>query len=457
MTTTPVAVRVTNRSSLRNNRMALRSIAALLIVCLPLSTYADDHGMHKKPSATSVDHEQHGQQPSETGMEMPMRGMLGSYPMTREASGTSWQPEAVPMEGVHLMQDDWMLMAHGFAFLLYDNQGGERGNREVFSTNMLMGMAQRPVGLGTFGLRGMLSLEPLTVGRKGYPLLLQTGETDNGRTPLIDRQHPHDLFMELATTYSILLTDESSVFGYLGWPGEPALGPPTFMHRFSGMDNPEAPITHHWLDSTHITYGVGTLGYIWKDLKLEGSMFTGREPDEDRWDLETPRFDSYAGRLSYNPTPAWAFQASYGHLDSPEQLEPEKDTDRGTVSASYHKTWGRNNWQTTFAWGVNMNDPGRTLHGFLLESTLNLHKTHTVFGRAETTAKDELFPEGDPLHGRVFDVTKVSLGYIYDFPEWQHLQWGIGGLGSLHCLPNRLDEPYGETPFSFMLFARVKL
>ncbi len=434
-------------------------VTAMLVLFLPLSGVARgeaDHAMHHDMATMSDDpHRGHAMEGEHPGMAM--HGMLGDYPMTREASGTSWQPDATPHEGLHLMKDDWMLMAHGFANVIYDNQGGGRGDRKVFSTNMLMLMAQHPLGPGTFGARSMLSLEPITIGRKGYPLLLQTGETADGRTPLIDRQHPHDLWMELAGTYSVPITDESSVFAYVGMPGEPALGPPTFMHRFSGVDNPEAPITHHWLDSTHITFGVATLGYIYDRVKLEGSIFTGREPDEQRWDFDTPRFDSYAARLSWNPTDSWALQGSYGVINSPEQLEPQIDTQRGTVSATYHRAWAQNNWQTTFAWGVNMNDPGHTLHGFLLESALNLKKTHTVFGRAEEVAKDELFLEGDPLHGRVFHVTKVSLGYIYDLSEWQHTRWGLGGLASLHVLPNRLNDAYHDTPFSFMVFARVKL
>ena len=174
-----------------------------------------------------------------------------------------------------------MGMVHGYADLIYDDQGGDRGDDKVFSSNMLMVMGQRSLGQGTWGLRGMFSLEPATIGKRGYPLLLQTGETANGRDPLIDRQHPHDFLMELATTYSVPVGDNSSVFGYFGYPGEPALGPSAFMHRFSGMDIPEAPITHHWLDSTHISFGVGTLGYVWKNWKLEGSIFTGREPDEN--------------------------------------------------------------------------------------------------------------------------------------------------------------------------------
>lgn len=417
------------------------------------------------PTTSDAQHHHHGvEQGRETAEtqqvmqgEMPLRGLLGNYPRTREASGTSWQPEAVPHEGVHAMPGEWMLMAHGFANVIYDNQGGERGDRNVFSSNMLMLMADHPLGHGTFGARSMLSLEPLTIGRKGYPLLLQTGETADGKTPLVDRQHPHDLFMELAATYSLPITPDSAFFGYVGLPGEPALGPPAFMHRFSGMDNPEAPLTHHWLDSTHITFGVGTFGCIWKRIKIEGSVFRGREPDEDRWDIEAPRIDSYATRLSYNPTQAWALQASYGHLDSPEQLEPEVDADRVTVSASYHKAWGRQHWQTTAAWGRNRNDPGRDLDGVLIETLLNIQKTHTLFGRVETVEKNELFEEGDALHGKSFTVHKASLGYIYDFPEWREVQWGIGGLGSLHFLPNRIESAYDQTPFSFMVFVRAKL
>lgn len=348
-------------------------------------------------------------------------------------------------------------MLHGLVTVVYDNQGGERGDRDAFSSNILMLMARHPFRQGVVGTRAMFSLEPLTIGRKGYPLLLQTGETANGRDPLIDRQHPHDFLMELATTYSVPFAQDSSVFVYLGLPGEPALGPPTFMHRFSGADHPEAPVTHHWLDSTHITFGVATLGMVWETVKMEGSIFRGREPDEGRWDIEAPSFDSYAARLSWNPTAEWAFQASYGVLDSPEQLEPDVDTDRATVSASYHRSGPRCQWQTTVAWGLNMNDPGRTLDGVLVESTVVMDRTHTVFGRFETVEKDELFREGEPQHDLVFRVNTLSLGYIYDFPAWHQVRWGVGGLGSLQILPGRLDSAYDETPFSFMVFVRAKL
>src|SRR5580765_3870890 len=150
---------------------------------------------------------------------------------------------------------------------------------------MGMAMARRTLGPGSLGLRSMISVEPATIGKVGYPLLLQTGETADGRAPLIDRQHPHDFFMELAASYSHRLSEHSSLFAYVGLPGEPALGPPAFMHRFSGEDNPEAPISHHWLDSTHIAFGVVTVGYVLGGLKIEGSVFRGREPDQSRYNI----------------------------------------------------------------------------------------------------------------------------------------------------------------------------
>ncbi|MBI3313907.1 MAG: hypothetical protein HYZ83_06705 [Candidatus Omnitrophica bacterium] len=395
--------------------------------------------------------------PDTQEMSHAMNGALGNYPMMRESTGTSWQPDSSPHQGIHLMKGDWMFMMHGSASVVYDDQRGKRGNRDVYSPNMLMGMAQRPVGPGTWGLRGMFSLDPLTIGDRGYPLLLQTGETADGKDPLIDRQHPHDLFMELASTYSLPLTQNSSAFVYFGLPGEPALGPPAFMHRFSGENIPEAPITHHWLDSTHITYGVITAGYIWKNVKVDSSIFRGREPDEGRWDIETPGFDSYSARVTFNPTENISLQTSYGYINSPEQLEPGIDVHRWTSSATYHKSWNQNHWQTTFAWGKNFNVPGRNLDGFLLESALNRKRTHTFLFRFEEVEKDELFHEDEPEHGKAFWVAKFSLGYIYDFPAIHHVQCGVGTLGSIHFLPGPVDEAYGDTPFSYLIFLRVKI
>jgi uncharacterized cupredoxin-like copper-binding protein len=392
---------------------------------------------------------------SEEPGQQEMRGMYGTYAMSRESSGTSWQPDASPHQGIHAMYGDWSTMTHGFANLIYDRQGGPRGDRKTFSTSMLMMMGQRAVGGGTLGLRGMVSADPL-FGKGGYPLLLQTGETGDGRTPLIDRQHPHDLFMELAATYSYKTSDNSSVFGYAGLPGEPALGPPAFMHRFSGEDNPEAPISHHWLDSTHIASGVVTLGYVFGNVKLEGSVFRGREPDQSRYNIETGKLDSTSLRLSYNPAKSWALQVSRAHIKSPEQLHADDDVDRTTASVIYNRAFGASNWQTTLAWGRNAAGHGTATNAYLLESAIRTSKTHTFFGRAERADKNELFLPGTALAQETFRVGKLSLGYLYDFPSDSHFKFGIGGLVSKYSLPSALESSYGN-PTSFMLFARVKI
>jgi len=403
------------------------------------------------PSALAQ-HEGHGTEEAVHDMA-DAQGLFGPYPASREASGTSWQPQSTPIGGYHFSRGPWMVMVHGFADAVYDRQGGPRGDADAFVPNMGMLMAQRPAGRGTLGLRAMLSLEPATVGSYGYPLLLQTGETADGREPLVDRQHPHDLFMELGVGYSRSFRGHGSAFAYLAFPGEPAVGPPTFMHRFSGMSLPEAPLVHHWLDSTHISFGVATIGVAWKGVKIEGSSFTGREPDEHRWGFDSPKFDSFAGRLSLNATADWALQLSAARLRGPEQLEPDADVDRFTASASYNRPLrGGANWQTTAAWGHNRSE-GRNLDGLLLESTWWSGRRHTLFARAEIVEKDELFPN-EPLAHAIFDVGKLSAGYIYDFGVASSVRFGIGALGSVFRLPAELEPAYGNSPRSFILFVR---
>jgi hypothetical protein len=388
-----------------------------------------------------------------------MRAALGPYSMSRESSGTSWQPEATPIEMLTTEVGGWSLMLHGFANAIYDRQTGPRGADKAFTESMAMLMATRPVGPGTLGLRGMVSLDP-TMGKNGYPLLFQTGETANGTTPLVDRQHPHDAFMELSSSYSVPIGEDGAAFAYVGLPGEPALGPPTYMHRFSGMRNPEAPLTHHWFDSTHVTFGVATLGLSEGPLKLEASWFNGREPDQDRWNIETRKFDSWSARVSYNPTPALAFQVSHGYLKSPEQLEPQTRVRRTTASAIYQTTVGGNAWGTTVGWARNDDSgPSRSarLPGAFIESTFVVGERHTVFGRYEQVDKDELFEQGDPLDGRSFVVRRLSLGYIYDFAATGPVRWGLGGVIGIPRGPPALDPYYGRDPMSYMVFLQGRI
>jgi hypothetical protein len=297
----------------------------------------------------------------------------------------------------------------------------------------------------------MLSLDPL-MGPRGYPNLLTTGETAHGQ-PLVDRQHPHDLFMELAARVDVPIGGDDSLFVYGGPVAEPALGPSAFMHRGSAEYEPLAPITHHWFDSTHITYGVVTAGWGSPHLQLEASAFRGREPDEHRWDIETPSLDSWSVRATWTPSPHWAIEASHGRLNSPEALHPEEDETRTIASMQY----ARPGLATTLAFSAKHRIGGRTLTAWLGEANWTLTRHHTLFGRIENVANDELFPDPtDPRHDRPFRVTRASLGYAYRLPVGP-FEMALGGAVDAYGKPAALDAAYGDAPLGYTLFAKLSL
>jgi hypothetical protein len=398
--------------------------------------------MAQEPQPRPMDHGTHAM----AGMEHEMTGALGPYAMTREASGTAWQPDASIHRGIQVMAGSWMLMGHAGVNLVYDRQQGPRGGEMGFVSGMVMGMARRGVGNGTLQLRAMLSPDPF-MGRRGYPLHLAAGETADGITPLVDRQHPHDLFMELSASYSLRLGKDASAFLYAGLPGEPAFGPPAFMHRMSIMDSPEAPISHHWLDSTHIVFGVVTAGLVLGNFKLEGSRFNGREPDQHRYDIETGPLDSTALRASWNPSHNLSLQASWAHLVSPEQLAPLENSTRWSASAIYTRPVGEHGWwSATLAWGRRDGDDA-----FALEGAAGLG-LWTLFGRAERTENDELAPGA-----AAYRVGKVSLGAIRDFRVAPHVRLGMGALYAFNFVPDALRPGYGGNPDGLMAFVRLRV
>ncbi len=390
-----------------------------------------------------------------------MTGALGSYGASREASGTSWQPDAEAHAGLHAMAGGWMLMGHANLNLVYSDQGGPRGANKTFVAGMVMGMAKRDFGDNTLQLRAMLSPDPL-MGSNGYPLLLASGETADGKTQLTDRQHPHDLFMELSASLSHHFSATSSAFLYFGLPGEPAFGPPAFMHRAAISDSPEAPISHHWLDSTHITFGVVTAGFVLGNAKIEASRFKGREPDEHRYDIETPRFDSTAVRLSWNPTPNIALQGSWAYLKSPEQLDPLSNQTRFSASALFAYPFGDSGrWSSTLAWGRRTShEPdgnGPALDAFAVESSLRFSSPWTIFARGEITENNELLPHEGEVHGDVFTVGKVSLGAIRDIRFGANRAVGLGVQVARDFVPAGLDAAYGGDRWGGMAFLRLKI
>lgn len=433
--------------------------AAALLAAAPAFAQPHDHSQHQAPAAqpapTADPHAGHVMPAA--GEAHVMSGALGAYPMGRDASGTAWQPDVSPHAGVHVTRGDWMLMGHVLLNGVYDWQEGPRGDEKAFVSGMVMGMARRDLSNGdALQFRAMLSPDPF-MGKRGYPLLLAAGETADGEHPLVDRQHPHDLFMELSASYSHRLTDKDSVFLYAGLPGEPAFGPPAFMHRLSIMDSPEAPISHHWLDSTHIVFGVVTGGFIHDSWKVEVSGFKGREPDEQRYDIESPKLDSTAVRVSWNPTQNWSLQASWADAKSVEQLEPDEDTTKWSASAIYTVPLGDKGWwSTTAAWGRRSASHGEQLDAWVLESAVKPNDAWTVFARAERTETNEL--ESDHgHHGPTYTVGKASIGAVRDFRVAENVKFGFGGLVARNWVPSGLEASYDGDPLGAMAFVRLKI
>lgn len=383
--------------------------------------------------------------------------------MGQMGSGTSWQPETTPMYMWSKVTDTWLVFVHGDLKMGVNRQGGPRGVTKFESQNWIMPMAFRRWGRGTLQLRGMFSLEPFSFSPGGSPQLFQTGETYQGR-PLVDHQHPHDLFMELSATYTLPIGERGQWFAYVGLPGEPSLGPTAFMHRISASENPSAPLAHHLQDSSHISFGVLSTGFTYRWFKVEASLFNGREPDENRYDLEFNPWSSRSVRFSFAPNKNWAMQWSYGLLKNPEALEPG-DVRRMTASLSYNRRLKHGNWATTLIWGRNAE--GHTndvqhLNGYLAESTLSFLEKNYVYTRLELVDKvgllnhDEADRLGIPDHHAVFRVGAFTFGAARDLWNTEKFSLAIGGDLTLYSKPDALDPVYGNSPTSYKIFLRLR-
>lgn len=427
-------------------------LAALALGCaLPLPAVAQDH--HAIPGMTMPAPTASPDQPASSatpGMAMTMTMGMGGDAY-QQGSGTARLPAAEgAMRGRMIHAGPWMLMAHGYAWGVATDQGGPRGDKEAFVESMAMLMSDTDLSDRVhLQLRGMMSAEP-AMGPRGYPNLFATGEVAE-RRPLVDRQHPHDLFMELSARADYRLGSGTSAFLYAAPVGEPALGPSAFMHRGSARYQPLSPITHHWFDSTHITYGVVTAGLAAPAFQIETSAFKGREPDEHRWDIERPALDSWSVRGSWTPSSHWAVQVSHGRLHSPEETHSDEDEARTTASVQYAAA----GLTTTFAWARKDRLPGRALDALLAEATWEIDRHHAIFGRIENVANDELFPdEASPLHDRPFRVTKMEGGYAYRLPISGPFGVALGGTVAGYAKPQVLDAAYGDAPVSWTLFAK---
>lgn len=414
--------------------------------------------MPEKNDTMAMDHSQHAMK------EMTMPGMSHTYslhlPMSRNGSGTGWMPDATPMY-MYMTGKKTMWMFHGNIFFRYTHtdifNAGGRGASAVDAPNWFMAMMNKPVGKkGLFSLRSMISLDPLTEGKDGYPLLFQSGETYQGGR-LVDRQHPHDLFSELSIGYTHSFNKRTDLFVYAGYPGEPALGAPAFMHRISAMNNPDAPLGHHWQDATHITFGVATIGFRYQQFKIEVSSFTGREPGENRYNFDKARFDSYSYRLSYNPGKNWAIQFSQGFIRQPEQLEPGVDVTRTTASVLFSKSLSTSRrHDAALIWGYNDKGSGHREHSVLAEDNYRFGK-NVVYGRYEFVQKsaEELDLENVLGHA-TWNVHALTLGCNRSVWSNKVIDVATGTQITMYSPAKQLQLLYGEKPLGVQVYLQLR-
>ena len=436
----------------------LSAVAVLTVSCLAQNADHDRNMSEQNPSAQTM--------PNVSGMNMN-DAALSSMPSFHASSGTAWQPASVTDPMWMISRGGWEFMFHGTVFITYNQQGGPRGEGKAESTNYLMTMQQHRLGSGTLLLRQMFSAESLTSPHPGFPELFQTGETYHGQ-PLVDHQHPHNVFAELAALYTLPVNEKVTWLLYGGPSAEPALGPVTFMHRQSASEDPEAPLGHHLQDSTHTSFGVVTTGFIFDlsklnlsklgFLKIEGSAFNGHEPNEQRWSIQLAALDSWSFRVSAAPTRNWTAQYSYGRLSHPEALEPG-DQQRQTASLEYNRSLsaglGKGYWATSLVWGrVQKEFEPFPLNSYLLESTLNFLARNYAYTRLELVDKDELFPEA-ATHPS-YRIGAYTFGGVRDFVHNEYWQVGLGGDVTFYSKPAVLDQYYGNNPVSFHVFIRVR-
>jgi hypothetical protein len=398
-----------------------------------------------------------------SAMNMPDKNMDMSQgapdwmPSAHVSSGTGWQPAAVTDHAWMKSVGSWDLMAHGVVFLDYNQQGGPRGEGKAESVNWLMVMEQHKLGSGKFLFREMFSAESLTSPHPGFPELFQTGETYHGQ-PLVDHQHPHNVFSELAMEYTQPLGEKVSWLFYGAAAGEPALGPVAYVHRASAAELPMAPLSHHLEDSTHISFGVLTTGLVLYRFKFEGSAFNGREPTEKRYTIQFAPLDSWSARVSAAPSRNWTAQYSYGRLEHPEALEPGSQR-RQTASVEYVRPLSKGmlsngSWATSLIWGrVHQVLIDRNLNSYLLESTLNFRRKDYAFTRLELVDKDELFPDNPLLP--TYRIGAYTFGGARDLIQNQLWQFALGADVTFHSKPQVLNASYGNNPVSFQVFLRA--
>ena len=456
---------VPTETRVRRIATVMSFLAMLWVGALPaFGAPAPECGQTKppKPDAPMTEHgQQHCAMAEMTGTKAQASPMIASI-LRHEDAGTSLEPGSTPVPMLMTTFGAWHVMFHGEAFINEEQQSGRRGGDKLFSTSWFMPMAQRQLGPGELTVRTMMSLEPATVTDRRYPELFQEGETAYGR-PIVDGQHPHDLFMELAAFYDVKVNERTLLSFYGGPVGDPAMGPTAFPHRASASEDPLAPLGHHLEDSTHIADDVITAGLTYRAVRIEASGFHGREPDEHRWNIDTGTIDSWSTRVTVSPGQNWSMQYSIAHLASPEAIRPGEDTQRMTASVMYNRPLRGGNWATTLLWGRNSDlNEHQVFNGYLAESTLHFLDRNNVWERVENVDRTSNLLLGGAAVALntperfLARVQAYTTGYDREFSWLPRVSTALGGQVTFYSKPAFLKPIYGAHPAGVVVFVRFR-
>ncbi len=453
----------------------MRVLRKLLILLLALPAHVSAQEPPPSPQDEPHAHNASGMPVSGgdmNGMDMHHMGHMRPKNFLEEivyhgTSGTTAEPNSTPAPMLMTTKASWQFMFHANVFISDLQQSGPRGTDRFFSTNWFMGMAQHRAGPGTFTARAMLSLEPATVTDRRYPLLFQQGETAFG-LPIVDGQHPHDFLMELAALYDLKLGEQSLLSFYAAPMGDPAIGPTSYPHRASAIENPVGTLGHHQQDSTHIAADVITVGIAHRFARLEVSGFHGREPDEFRWDINSGKIDSWSTRLTIQPGQNWSAQYSYARIASPEALFAAEDQERMTASTMYNRRltserFGNGNWSSTALWGRTRSlSDGAVFNSYLFESTLRFITRNYIWTRIENADRsNELILGRQPLppdfrEEPIGRVQAYTFGYSHDVDVIPQMASALGVQFTTYGVPGSLQPIYGSHPVGVVMFLRLR-
>jgi hypothetical protein len=366
----------------------------------------------------------------------------------------------LPMAGMPMQ----MLMLRGNSFLTGVTESGPRGREGIAIPNMLMIDLGESVGDSHyFNVEYMGTFERWTFPERGYPELFQIGEENLQGEPFLDAQHPHSSpTMGLTLSDTISLGDGKNHIKIFAAPrGEATDGPVAFMHRPTGMVNPDAPLGHHiGQDVGHLTSSVVGESLQVGKTHYEASVYHGAEPSPESVDLPLGKIDSYSVRLIQELSEKNTVMVSYGYVSEPESSQPDILFERRYSASFYSQQSLEQGWDLDNALiygNVTNYDHSSSLTSLTEEFYLHSHRPSQYWGRLEvlqrTPEQLEIQTSGDFREG--LWLGSLTLGYSNRLKAWESSQLNAGMSLTSALLPSEFQSAYGGNPWSGKVFLQL--